>query len=252
MISTKYNRLIARKINNNERLAISRESANNRDEPVQYHEQTRHTSTLGEKLREAEGMLPKKKVTFAKPVEPVKGLVVGAGKSDVKMEEVVDASTKEKDAQLHTPQGSYTSAVEKDYKKQVPKVGGGMEMAKEEAPKRVLGGSKVKKPVKGAKLLSKTEVPIADSSNSKGQQLHTPQGSYTRAVTTEVPIVKPEVPISGNVGEMNKNSSSQGGSNYAGLKWNDLIKAVCKDRKCAMKEAIAHIKSNNLYNRTSA
>jgi hypothetical protein len=226
MISTKYNRLIARKINNNERLAISRESANNRDEPVQYHEQTRHTSTLGEKLREAEGMLPKKKVTFAKPVEPVKGLVVGAGKSDVKMEEVVDASTKEKDAQLHTPQGSYTSAVEKDYKKQVPKVGGGMEMAKEEAPKRVLGGSKVKKPVKGAKLLSKTEVP-----------------------KTEVPIVKPEVPISGNVGEMNKNSSSQGGSNYAGLKWNDLIKAVCKDRKCAMKEAITHIKSNNLYNK---
>jgi hypothetical protein len=201
MISTKYNKLIARKVNNNERLATSRESLNNREEPVQHHEQTRHTSTLGEKLREAEGMLPKKKVTFAKPVEPVKGLVVGAGKSDVKMEEV-----------------------EKEYKKQVPKVGGGnMEMAKEEPPKRVLGGAK--KTVKGAKLLTKVEVPVA----------------------------KVEVPISENVGEMNKNSSSQGGSkSYSGLKWNDLIKAVCKDRKCAMKEAIAYIKSNNLYNRTSA
>jgi hypothetical protein len=198
MISTRYNRLIAQKINNNERLAISRESANNREEPVQHHEQTRYTSTLGEKLREAEQMLPKKKVTFAKPVEPVKvepvkGLVVGSGKS--------------------------SDEVEKDYKKQVPKVGGGnMEMAKEEPPKRVLGGAK--KTVKGAKLLTKVEVPVA----------------------------KVEVPISENVGEMNKNSSSQGGSkSYSGLKWNDLIKAVCKDRKCAMKEAIAHIKSNNLY-----
>ena len=198
MISTKYNKLIARKVNNNERLATSRESLNNREEPVQHHEQTRHTSTLGEKLREAEQMLPKKKVTFAKPVEPVKGLVVGSGKS--------------------------SDEVEKDYKKQVPKVGGGnMEMAKEEPPKRVLGGAK--KTVKGAKLLTKVEVPVA----------------------------KVEVPISENVGEMNKNSSSQGGSkSYSGLKWNDLIKAVCKDRKCAMKEAIAYIKSNNLYNRTSA
>jgi hypothetical protein len=203
MISTKYNKLIARKVNNNERLATSRESLNNREEPVQHHEQTRHTSTLGEKLREAEQMLPKKKVTFAKPVEPVKvesvkvepvkGLVVGSGKS--------------------------SDEVEKDYKKQVPKVGGGnMEMAKEEPPKRVLGGAK--KTVKGAKLLTKVEVPVA----------------------------KVEVPISENVGEMNKNSSSQGGSkSYSGLKWNDLIKAVCKDQKCAMKKAIAHIKSNNLY-----
>ncbi len=146
MISTRYNRLIAQKVNNNERLAIARENSNNRDEPIQHHEFSRHTNTLGEKIREAESLLPKKKVTFAKSVEkvepvkvePVKGLVVGSGKSS-------DKSSEE---------------VEKDYKKQVPKVGGGnMEMAKEEPPKRVLGGAK--KTVKGAKLLTKAEEPVA-------------------------------------------------------------------------------------------
>ena len=201
MISTKYNRLIARKINNNERLAASRENANNRNEPIQNHEQTRHTSTLGEKLREAEGMLPKKKVTFAKPVEPVKGLVVGAGKSDVKMEEV-----------------------EKEYKKQVPKVGGGnMEMAEEaradEPPKRVLGGAK--KTVKGAKLLTKNEQPVASHGAVEGGSAANELAQLGTSAVTK----------------------------YSGLKWNDLIKAVCKDRKCAMKEAITHIKSNNLYNK---
>ena len=216
MISTKYNRLIARKINNNERLAISRESANNRDEPVQYHEQTRHTSTLGEKLREAEGMLPKKKVTFAKPVEPVKGLVVGAGKSDVKMEEV-----------------------EKEYKKQVPKVGGGnMEMAMpkqlDEPPKRVLGGAK--KTVKGAKLLTKA---VDASNTSNDAQLG------TRAA--EQPVASPLE--GGSAANELAQLGTSAVTKYSGLKWNDLIKAVCKDRKCAMKEAITHIKSNNLYNK---
>jgi hypothetical protein len=93
-----------------------------------------------------------------------------------------------------------------------------MEIAKEEPPKRVLGGSKVKKPVKGAKLLT--------------------------TIKAVEPVAKNEVPIV---------SPLEGGSkSYSGLKWNDLIKAVCKDQKCAVKEAIAHIKSNNLYNRTSA
>jgi hypothetical protein len=188
MISSRYHRLIAQKVNNNERLAIARENANDRDEPIQHHEFSRHTNTLGEKIREAESLLPKKKVTFAKPVEsmkvePVKGLVVGSGKS--------------------------SEEVEKDYKKQVPKVGGGnMEMAKEEPPKRVLGGAK--KTVKGAKLLTKAEEPVA-----KNEEL----------------VASP----------------LEGGSKYSGLKWNDLIKAVCKNRKCAVKEAIEYIKSRNLY-----
>jgi hypothetical protein len=240
MISTRYNRLIAQKVNNNERLAASRENANNRDEPVQYHEQTRHTSTLGEKLREAERLLPKKKVTFAKPVEkvavvkPVNGLVVGSGKSS-------DKSSEE---------------VEKDYKKQVPKVGGGnMEMAMpkqlDEPPKRVLGGAK--KTVKGAKLLTKA----VDASTAHGRNRASLEASANTSNDAQLGTRAAEQPVASPLeGGSAANELAQLGTSavtkYSGLKWNDLIKAVCKDRKCAMKEAIAHIKSNNLYNRTSA
>jgi hypothetical protein len=212
MISTQYNRMIAQMVNNNERLAISRESSNNRDEPVQHHEFSRYTNTLGEKIREAERLLPKPKQVKLN-TKPVEGLVVGAGKSEVT-----------------------TNVVEKVYKKQVPKVGGGMEIATVPEPKRVLGGAK--KTVKGAKLLATSEDLVPKTKEA--------------VANTEAPSISTTHAPKVQLGMEAVGGSAVETKSYSGLKWNDLVKAVCRDRKCAMKEAIAHIKANNLYNRPEA